>query len=154
MHEEKKLIEKDFSKEEIEDAEQIFPEPPNYSQVNGTKLGNHILKSIGWVWKNKKLVYNLSAPMQCGKTQTTLSAILKCSHASICSFVSIFHPFIVVQLSMTISAQRSAFCRFFVCPLPLVLSYIIAYFFTFWFFSVVKINNSGMRLAANMAAKT
>ena len=75
--EERKLIEEHFTKEEIEDAEHFFPEPPNYSQINGTKFGNHILNTIGWVWKNKKLVYNLSAPMQCGKTQTTLSAILR-----------------------------------------------------------------------------
>ena len=79
MNEERKLIEEDFTKEEIESAEEIFPNPPNYNQVNGSKLGKHLLENIGWTWANsqKKLVYNLSAPMQCGKTQTTLSAILK-----------------------------------------------------------------------------
>jgi len=77
MNEERRLIEKDFTKEEIESAEEIFPNPPNYSQTNGSKLGGHLLRNIGWNWPNKKLVYNLSAPMQCGKTQATLSAILK-----------------------------------------------------------------------------
>lgn len=77
MNEERKLIEKDFSKEEIECAEQIFPNSPNYSEVNGVKLGNHLLENIGFTWPKHKLVYNLSAPMQCGKTRTTLSAILR-----------------------------------------------------------------------------
>ena len=77
MNEERRLIEKDFSKQEIESAEELFPNPPNYNQINGSKFGDHLLSNIGWNWPNKKLVYNISAPMQCGKTQTTLSAILK-----------------------------------------------------------------------------
>ena len=77
MNEERRLIVKDFSNQEIESAEELFPNPPNYTQINGSKFGDHLLSNIGWNWPNKKLVYNISAPMQCGKTQTTLSAILK-----------------------------------------------------------------------------